>query len=357
MIWRLWVIAGVVIVAGAWALMVPLSPPPVSESATAIADYRADKLMPAPGGFATSDEVGHDIFELPAGDARHLEEAKAALGTSGGMPGMPGMGNSGMAPAAGEDDSGAMKMQADEAEDHGGGMKMETATESDEHGSEMKMPAEDDPGAGGMKMETAGEGADHGGGMKMPAEDDPGAGGMKMETADEGDDHGAGMAMEAREPAGGGHGGGGMAAGITIRDAAMMAAAGHGAPVDRTVELAMHEWGYAPGRLMVEPGETIRLVVTNAGKLPHEFMVMGPAAMQAVDYRLERADWNLTEHEAIFERPVVLPGDKFELILSVHRPGMWMVMCMFPYHMQLGMMGMVMTEGSGGAMPMDHSKM
>jgi uncharacterized cupredoxin-like copper-binding protein len=326
MIWRLWVIAGVVIVAGAWALMVPLSPPPVSESATAIADYRADKLMPAPGGFATSDEVGHDIFELPAGDARHLEEAKAALGTSGGMP---GMGNSGMAPAAGEDDSGAMKMQADEAEDHGGGMKMETATESDEHGSEMKMPAEDDPGAGGMKMETA----------------------------DEGDDHGAGMAMEAREPAGGGHGGGGMAAGITIRDAAMMAAAGHGAPVDRTVELAMHEWGYAPGRLMVEPGETIRLVVTNAGKLPHEFMVMGPAAMQAVDYRLERADWNLTEHEAIFERPVVLPGDKFELILSVHRPGMWMVMCMFPYHMQLGMMGMVMTEGSGGAMPMDHSKM
>ncbi len=37
---------------------------------------------------------------------------------------------------------------------------------------------------------------------------------------------------------------------------------------------------------------------------------------------------------------------------------MWMFMCMFPYHMQLGLMGMVMSGGDGamgmGGTPADH---
>lgn len=68
--------------------------------------------------------------------------------------------------------------------------------------------------------------------------------------------------------------------------------------------------------------------------------------MKAVNYRLERADWNLLEHAAPFERPIILPGDSFEVVLRVERPGTWMYMCMFPYHMQFGMMGMLMTEGA-----------
>ena len=49
----------------------------------------------------------------------------------------------------------------------------------------------------------------------------------------------------------------------------------------------------------------------------------------------------------------MLPGGSFEMVVKVHKSGMWMYMCMFPYHMQMGMMGMLMTPdmmGKTGAM-------
>lgn len=116
-------------------------------------------------------------------------------------------------------------------------------------------------------------------------------------------------------------------------------------PIDRTIELSMKEWGFQPGMATVKPGEVIKLAVRHAGYTPHEFMIMTESGMNAINYRLERADWSLLEHEAIFEKPIVLPGDRFEVVLKVNRPGGWMFMCMLPYHMQLGMMGMLMTPG------------
>jgi len=68
---------------------------------------------------------------------------------------------------------------------------------------------------------------------------------------------------------------------------------------------------------------------------------MGELGMEAVNYRLERADWNLLEHEAIFERSIVMPREVFELVVKIHKPGMYMYM--FPKHIQFGMMGMVMA--------------
>jgi len=43
-----------------------------------------------------------------------------------------------------------------------------------------------------------------------------------------------------------------------------------------------------------------------------------------------------------------MPGDTFETVVKIEQPGMWMFICMFPYHMQMGMMGMMMTEGMTG---------
>ena len=144
----------------------------------------------------------------------------------------------------------------------------------------------------------------------------------------------AGMAMGEMEE--GGHGGGG----LMVMPVEMAAMAG------RTIEIEMREWGFSPPSIAVKAGEVIHFKVRNRGSLPHEFMFMPPADMAAVNYRLERADWNLTEHEASFERAVVLPGDSFETVVKIAQPGVWMFMCMFPYHMQFGMMGMMMTEGA-----------
>lgn len=203
-----------------------------------------------------------------------------------------------------------------------------------------------DDGDGDMPMESPGAAAGQETMAEMPAADHAGerpeeAGSMAGESsmAMQDDDH---QDVEAGHDAGeeaGHRGGGGLS--LMPREAA----------VDRTVAIGMDDWGYDVDHAMVMAGETVRLVITNNGNTPHEFMLMTMAGMQAVDYRIQRADWNLLEHEALFEVPVLMPGDTTEAVIRIEESGMWMFMCMFPYHMQFGMMGMMMTPdqmGMGG---------
>jgi uncharacterized cupredoxin-like copper-binding protein len=155
-----------------------------------------------------------------------------------------------------------------------------------------------------------------------------------------------------------GHGGGSAEEGL------MILAQGTVAEVDREIEhdgiqidsssvIDMKEWSVGSGMTMTQPGKTIRLTVRNSGNIPHEFMIMNAAAMQAVDYRLNRPDWNLLEHEATTEISFLMPGDSIDIVVKLTKSGMWMYMCMFPYHMQLGMMGMLMTPDMMGQMDMN----
>ena len=61
---------------------------------------------------------------------------------------------------------------------------------------------------------------------------------------------------------------------------AAIGAAANASAASRTVEVAMYDNYYEPGEITVEPGETVRFVVTNKGQLVHEFNV-GTAAMHA----------------------------------------------------------------------------
>jgi uncharacterized cupredoxin-like copper-binding protein len=114
---------------------------------------------------------------------------------------------------------------------------------------------------------------------------------------------------------------------------------------DREIVLTMSEWTFSDLEIDAQPGERIQFTVRNDGQILHEFMFMGMAQMQGVNYRARRADWNLLEHEALFEQSLILPGDEISFVAEVVRPGVWMFMCMLPYHMQMGMMGQVATEG------------
>lgn len=327
MLVRVWLIAGIALVVLAWVLMVPLSPPTTQRTPTSmIKGYRADGLMPAAGALEMSDKVGHDVFEVPATDAMHLREAMAAAGA---MPGMEPM-------AIMDQDTGERKGE------HSAEGMQDTARQ-------MKtMPQQANQAMPGATHPESPQTMDKHSDEPMKGEDKHGdkdsGGGHADKDAGE---HTAVAAMppHAEEA---GHGSGGEAVGLSILaqgPADEVAKAIGGMAITKTVELTMHEWGYRPNHVMVAPGDVIHLVVRHAGNTPHEFMLMTGPAMTAVDYRAERADWNLLEHEAIFEKPIVLPGDSFDVVLKVHKPGMWMYMCMFPYHMQLGMMGMLMTEG------------
>ena len=334
MIVRIWLIGGVLLVALAWILMVPLSPEPFQGAPGGnIASYRAQGLMPEPGGFTLSDEIGHEVFEIPAADALQRGEETA-------MAGMEGMDMSGEKAEAAEDSMPGMAMgemtAAEPAEAPMAGMAMSEMTAAEPGEAPMPgmamgemtaaEPAEVPMAGMAMGEMTAAEPAE----APMPA--------MAMEemtAAEPAEAPMAGMAMAERDE--GGHVGGG----LTVLPVEMAGMAG------RTIEIEMREWGFSPPNIAVKAGEVIHFKVRNRGSLPHEFMFMPPAGMAAVDYRLERADWNLTEHEASFERALVMPGDGFEMVVEIARPGVWMFMCMFPYHMQFGMMGMMMTEGAG----------
>ena len=114
---------------------------------------------------------------------------------------------------------------------------------------------------------------------------------------------------------------------------------------DREIALSMSEWTFSDLEIDAEPGERIQFTLRNDGEIVHEFMFMGMAQMQGVEYRARRADWNLLEHEALYEKSLLLPGDEITFVAEIVRPGVWMFMCMVPYHMQMGMMGQLATAG------------
>lgn len=309
MILRIWIGLLVVIVGGAWLLMIPFSRPPEVATGTVINAYRAMGMVPEANGTTVSDALGHDVFEVPKEDAARLKMA---------MESMSGM------------KMGDMKMTDMKMKDMPG-MKMDMPKEGGES-AKQAMP--------GMKM----------GDMKM--KDMPS---MKMGDMEMKDMPGMKMEMPKEAEEAEGHGGGGVAEGLTVIAQGSTALIEHelaekGLKVDVTMTIDMKEWGFSRSMVMAQPGQVVRLKVKNTGNLPHEFMLMNGPAMSAVDYRLRRADWNLLEHEALTEVPFVMPGDSFEMVIQIHKSGVWMYMCMFPYHMQLGMMGMLMTPDMMGKM-------
>jgi uncharacterized cupredoxin-like copper-binding protein len=309
MIWRIWVVLGIVVVVGAWVLMVPLSPPPMSDAETAVEGYRERGMVPKAGGLVVSQELGHDVFEVPPTDAEERARIVAAMGA---------------APAA------------DHTEDEGHGEDV-THAEAKGHGEEDAH----------VEDRVHADDEDH----EIRIDDDDAVEEEHEIRLDDDNPEDVATLAEsevAPSPRGHGHGAGGVDVGVSILaegPAEEVAPTLGRLNVDRTVEIEMREWGYSPDHIMVEPGEVIRLMVRNVGRLPHEFMLMDGIGMQAVDYRLDRADWTLLEHQAIYEVPIVMPGRSFEMVVKIHKPGMWMYMCMFPYHMKLGMMGMFMTAG------------
>ncbi len=335
----------------------------MAPSSSLYTKFQKEGLMPDANAVGENDEVEHDIFEVPEEDERQLKMAMSNMEgmDMGGMK-MDGMkmdGEGSMKMPMADDAKTAMKMEGE------GTMKMpmaddaKTAMKMEGEGT-MKMPMADDAETA-MKME--GEGT-----MKMPMADDAktamkmeGEGTMKMPMADDAktteEPHGAEETEAAKKPHGaeetktakkphGAEDGKKAESGLKITEEGKF---------DREVVLTMAEWKFYNLNLGVKKGERIRFTITNEGKIPHEFMFMSMAAMQAVNYRANRADWNLLEHKAVYEKSLVLPGGKFSFVAEIQQDGAWMFMCMLPYHMQMGMMGQIATPGR--AMDMGNMQM
>ena len=282
----------------------PISQLPPSESL--LTGFRTEGVVPATVNLEEDDAIEEaDVFEVPEQDAVML---KQILAKGGSMPGM-NMSGAGTTP---------MKMDGDNTAMAGSGNSMN---------GDGKAP---------MKMDGKAP-------MKMDGNKTPEMKSATGSTAMNGSTMDGSMAMNADAakdmPMGDKMGEGGL---LVTDDG----------KYDREINLTMAEWKFSNMKIDVKPGERIKFTVNNGGQIPHEFMFMSAPLMSAVAYRATRADWNLVEHKALFEKALVLPGGKFSFVLKVTQPGSWMFMCMLPYHMQMGMMGQMATPGMAMDMKM-----
>jgi len=283
MIMRLFLLFGLVLLGGTgWFIVVET--PPTVQAAPVVGEYarlREEGIIPE-GDMFENEDIEHDIFEVPPEDEAMIEAAAENM------------------------DMGDMDMaEADMAED--GAMEMAEADMAED--GAMEMPQAD---------------MAEGGAMEMPQADMAEGGAMEMAEAGAADEEEADRLMA------------GQMAGLVVTDEGEF---------DREIALSMTEWTFSELEIDAVPGERIQFTLRNDGEIVHEFMFMGMAQMQGVEYRARRADWNLLEHEALYEKSLLLPGDEITFVAEVLRPGVWMFMCMVPYHMQMGMMGQLATEG------------
>ena len=301
MIMRLFLIFGLILLGGTGYFIVVQTPPTVQATPMIgeIERIREEGLLPA-GIMSENEEIEHDIFGVPPEDEAMIEAAMENMD----MGGMDMAADGEMDMAA----DGEMDMAADGEMDMAADGEMDMAADG-----EMDMAAD-----GEMDMDMDGDGVPD---MRASDMDMAADGEMDMAAVD---DEEAARLMA------------GQMAGLIITD---------DGEFDREIALSMSEWTFSELEIDAKPGERIRFTMRNDGNIVHEFMFMGMAQMQGVNYRARRADWNLLEHEALYEQSLLLPGEEITFVAEVVRPGAWMFMCMLPYHMQMGMMGQLATEG------------
>jgi len=339
MIMRTFLLLGLLLLGGT-AYFVVVQTPPTFQNPPGVSEVtrlQEEGILPT-GPLFENEEIEHDIFEVPAKDEEMLEIAMANMDMDMDMGGMD-MGDGQMDMAQGGtldmdmDGDGVMDMSS--ADMNGGGMDMgEGQTDMAEGGAMDMGDGQMDMTEGAtLDMDMDGDGV-----MDMSSADmnsggmDMGDGQMDMAESEGEDDEEEAERLMA-----------GQMAGLILEN---------DGEFDREIKLSMVEWGFSDLSIDAKPGERIKFTLRNDGTVLHEFMFMTMAAMQAVNYRAKRADWNLLEHEALFEQSLLLPGEEVTFVATVTKPGAWMFMCMLPYHMQMGMMGQMATEGMAMNMEM-----
>ena len=117
---------------------------------------------------------------------------------------------------------------------------------------------------------------------------------------------------------------------------------GDAANVSRTVDIAMDDsMRFTPGQLTFEAGETVRFVVQNNGKIPHEFVIgsmselLEHAKMMRTMPSMQHAESNMITLES---------GAQGEVVWQFDETGTVDFACLIPGHLEAGMKGSITVE-------------
>jgi uncharacterized cupredoxin-like copper-binding protein len=120
--------------------------------------------------------------------------------------------------------------------------------------------------------------------------------------------------------------------------------AGQAKAVKRTIAIQMGDnMRFTPERIEVAQGETLRLTLTNTGKVMHE-LVIGTQKELAEHAELMKRFPNM-EHEEPYMAHVA-PGKTGEIIWTFNRPGEFDFACLLPGHFEAGMVGKIVVKAS-----------
>lgn len=163
------------------------------------------------------------------------------------------------------------------------------------------------------------------------------------------------MSISAAAQAGGSHGGG---------HGAATGQSGQADAVSRTINVVMHDNYYEPESVSVSPGETVKFVVENRGRLVHEFNLGTPAMHEAHQKEMqmmvahgviqggsinhERMNMDMGNgHSMKHDDPnsvLLEPGESAEVIWTFPDDVSLEFACNVPGHYQAGMYGEVTSE-------------
>ena len=117
---------------------------------------------------------------------------------------------------------------------------------------------------------------------------------------------------------------------------------GEARAVDRIITISAEDIKFSPAQLTVRAGETVKFVITNHGKLPHEFVIGATAEQQ--EHEQEMQSMGTMEHTD--PNAVSLkPGETKTLTWKFGGPGMFQYGCHVPGHYAAGMRGEIRVAG------------
>jgi len=115
--------------------------------------------------------------------------------------------------------------------------------------------------------------------------------------------------------------------------------AGDPAAAGRTIRIAMDDsMRFTPGLIKVRQGETIRLVVTNKGKIMHEAVIGSMQDLKQHSALMKK--FPTMEHDAPYMAHVK-PGQSQEIVWTFNQPGTFYFACLIAGHFEAGMVGTI----------------
>ena len=126
--------------------------------------------------------------------------------------------------------------------------------------------------------------------------------------------------------------------------------------VDRTLQVDMNDtMRFTPDLLQVAAGETLKLVVHNSGKLPHEMVLGSEESLKQHAIEMKQSTGHSGGHEHVSGNDLlalsVKPGETKEWVIRFDKAQTLQMACLIPGHYEAGMKGQVIVQDKRSAVP------